>query len=40
VILGLAIVAGCIYVLIYFQHPEDKLVAWGPKVVVVSIHYL
>eukprot|EP00026_Physarum_polycephalum_P004163 Phypoly_transcript_04180.p1 GENE.Phypoly_transcript_04180~~Phypoly_transcript_04180.p1 ORF type:complete len:532 (+),score=77.32 Phypoly_transcript_04180:116-1711(+) len=35
VILALAIIAGSIYVLIYFQHPEDKLVAWGPKVVVV-----
>lgn len=36
VILSLAIIAGSIYILVYFQHPEDKLVAWGPKVVVVS----
>lgn len=35
VILSLAIIAGCIYVLVYFQHPEDKNVAWGPKIVVV-----
>lgn len=35
VILALLIIAGSIYILVYFQHPEDKLVAWGPKVVVV-----
>lgn len=35
VILTLAIIAGSIYVLVYFQHPEDKNVAWGPKFVVV-----
>lgn len=35
VILSLAIIAGCIYILVYFQHPEDKNVAWGPKIVVV-----
>lgn len=35
VILALAIIAGSIYILVYFQHPEDRLVAWGPKIVVV-----
>lgn len=35
VILSLAIIAGSIYILVYFQHPEDKNVAWGPKIVVV-----
>jgi LMBR1 domain-containing protein 1 len=23
------------YMLVYFQHPEDKTVAWVPKIVVV-----
>lgn len=25
------------YMLVYFQHPEDKTVAWVPKIVVVGI---
>lgn len=40
VILSLAIIAGSIYVLVYFQHPEDKLVAWVPKIVVVCFKCL
>ena len=29
------IVISSIYFLVYFQHPEDKWVAWFPKLVVV-----
>ena len=35
VILSVAILIGSFYILVYFQHPEDKNVAWGPKIVVV-----
>jgi LMBR1 domain-containing protein 1 len=36
VIFGLLIIAGAFYFLVYFQHPDDKWVAWWPKIVVVS----
>lgn len=39
VILTLAIIAAAIYLVVYFQHPEDKNVAWFPKIVVVSVVY-
>jgi len=29
------LIIGCIYFLVYFQHPDDKLVAWFPKIIVV-----
>jgi len=35
VILCLLIIAGSIYILVYFQHPEDKNVAWFPKIIVI-----
>jgi LMBR1 domain-containing protein 1 len=35
VIITLAIIASSIYILVYFSHPEDKNVAWFPKIVVV-----
>eukprot|EP01112_Ceratiomyxa_fruticulosa_P023012 TRINITY_DN862_c0_g1_i2.p1 TRINITY_DN862_c0_g1~~TRINITY_DN862_c0_g1_i2.p1 ORF type:complete len:529 (+),score=73.80 TRINITY_DN862_c0_g1_i2:255-1841(+) len=35
VILVLAIVAGSIYILVYFQHPEDKNTAYFPKIIVI-----
>lgn len=35
VIISLAIVAASIYLLVYFSHPEDKNVAWFPKIVVI-----
>lgn len=38
VIISLAIIAANVYILVYFSHPEDKNVAWFPKIVVVSTH--
>lgn len=35
VIFALLIIAAAVYFLVYFQHPNDKWVAWVPKVVVV-----
>ncbi|KAJ3121152.1 minichromosome maintenance protein 5 [Nowakowskiella sp. JEL0407] len=35
IIFGLLIIIGSVYFLVYFQHPDDKWVAWFPKVVVV-----
>jgi len=35
VIITLVIIAASIYILVYFSHPEDKNVAWFPKIVVV-----
>jgi LMBR1 domain-containing protein 1 len=36
VIFSILVVVGSVYFLIYFQDPEDKWVAWLPKVVVVT----
>jgi LMBR1 domain-containing protein 1 len=35
ILISLAIIAGSIYILVYFSHLEDKNVAWFPKIVVV-----
>lgn len=35
VIFGLLVILGAVYYLVYFQHPDDKWVAWFPKLVVV-----
>eukprot|EP00833_Pecoramyces_ruminatium_P004669 jgi/Orpsp1_1/1178701/evm.model.c7180000066409.1 len=35
VIFLVLIVISALYFLIYFQHPEDKWVAWAPKIVVL-----
>jgi len=35
VVFLILIVAG-LYLLIYFQHPDDKWDAWGPKIIVIS----
>lgn len=35
------IIVASIYFLVYFQHPDDKLVAWFPKfIVVIPIKYI
>jgi LMBR1 domain-containing protein 1 len=39
VIFGIMIIVGSLYFLVYFQHPDDKWVAWWPKVVVVRSCY-
>jgi LMBR1 domain-containing protein 1 len=31
------VVIAAIYFLVYFQHPDDKWVAWLPKLVVVRL---
>ena len=36
VIFAILIFIASVYFLVYFQHPEDKLVAWFPKIIVVS----
>jgi LMBR1 domain-containing protein 1 len=35
VIITVAIIIASIYLLVYFSHPEDKNVAWFPKIVVI-----
>mmetsp|Transcript_6763 Transcript_6763/g.16842 ORF Transcript_6763/g.16842 Transcript_6763/m.16842 type:complete len:534 (-) Transcript_6763:748-2349(-) len=35
VVVGLLVLVGCVYVLIEYQHPEDRNQAWFPKIVVV-----
>ena len=37
VIFAGVILVASVYFLVYFQHPEDKNVAWFPKGVVVSV---
>ncbi|KAJ1561713.1 hypothetical protein HK096_003605 [Nowakowskiella sp. JEL0078] len=37
VVFAILIVIGSVYFLVYFQHPEDKWVAWFPKIVVVNV---
>ena len=39
VILAVLVIIASIYFLVYFQHPEDKWVAWFPKFVVVCSCY-
>ncbi|KAJ3136386.1 hypothetical protein HK100_001715 [Physocladia obscura] len=34
-IFGVLIIVASVYFLVYYQHPQDKWVAWLPKVVVV-----
>lgn len=34
-IFGLLIIIGAVYYVVYFQQPDDKMVAWMPKLVVV-----
>ncbi|KAI9183691.1 hypothetical protein H9P43_004609 [Blastocladiella emersonii ATCC 22665] len=36
IVFGCLVVLGSIYFLVYFQHPDDKWVAWFPKIVVVA----
>lgn len=36
VVFAILIIIASIYFLVYFQHPDDRLVAWFPKFVVVS----
>lgn len=33
--MSVVILLANVYILIEYQHPEDKLQAWGPKIVVV-----
>lgn len=35
IVVAVLVFVGCVYVLIEYQHPEDKNQAWGPKGVVV-----
>ncbi|EFJ42278.1 hypothetical protein VOLCADRAFT_67279 [Volvox carteri f. nagariensis] len=35
VIVSLLVLAGCIYILVEYQHPEDRNQAWVPKIIVV-----
>ncbi|KAI8834953.1 hypothetical protein BJ741DRAFT_231581 [Chytriomyces cf. hyalinus JEL632] len=35
-IFGIMVIVASVYFLIYYQHPQDKWVAWLPKVVVVT----
>jgi len=37
IIFFVLIAISALYFLVYFQHPEDKWVAWAPKIVVVSV---
>ena len=34
-IFSILVLVASVYFLVYFQHPDDKWSAWGPKVVVV-----
>ncbi|RKO93019.1 LMBR1-like membrane protein-domain-containing protein [Blyttiomyces helicus] len=34
-VFGLLVIVAAIYFVVYFQHPDDKWVAWFPKVVVI-----
>jgi LMBR1 domain-containing protein 1 len=34
-IFAVLVMVTALYFLIYYQHPDDKLVAWFPKIVVV-----
>ena len=34
-IFGILVLIGSVYFLVYFQHPEDKWVAWFPKFIIV-----
>jgi LMBR1 domain-containing protein 1 len=34
-VFGILVTVAALYFVVYFQHPEDKWVAWFPKVVVV-----
>ncbi|KAJ3186814.1 hypothetical protein HK101_009569 [Irineochytrium annulatum] len=36
VVFAILVVLASIYFLVYFQHPDDKWVAWFPKIVVVT----
>ena len=36
VVFFVILIVGCVYFLVYFQHPDDRLVAWFPKVVTVT----
>ena len=36
-IFAVLVLIGSVYFLAYFQHPEDKWVAWLPKFVVVGL---
>ncbi|KAI9224739.1 LMBR1-like membrane protein [Blastocladiella britannica] len=35
IVFGILVVFGAVYFLVYFQHPDDKWVAWFPKFIVV-----
>ena len=37
VVFAVLIIIASIYFLVYFQHPDDKLVAWFPKFMVVRL---
>ncbi|KAJ3218867.1 hypothetical protein HDU67_003822 [Dinochytrium kinnereticum] len=36
ILFAILVIVAAIYFLVYFQHPDDKWLAWFPKVVVVS----
>lgn len=35
IVLSSLIVLSSVYFLVYFQHPDDKWMAWFPKLIVV-----
>jgi LMBR1 domain-containing protein 1 len=36
VLFAILVIIASIYFVVYYQHPEDKNVAWFPKIVTVS----
>jgi LMBR1 domain-containing protein 1 len=36
-VFALLVLVGSVYFVVYFQHPDDKWVAWFPKTAVVNI---
>lgn len=40
VVFALLVMLGAFYFVVYFQHPQDKWVAWFPKGVVVEENQL
>jgi hypothetical protein len=35
VVVSVLVLVGCVYILVDYQHPEDRNQAWVPKIVVV-----
>jgi LMBR1 domain-containing protein 1 len=40
VIFAILVMIGAFYFVVYFQHPQDKMVAWFPKAVVVKYEFI